>query len=759
MNHQNILLKNARTHNLKNISLKIPKNKLVVFTGVSGSGKSSLVFDTIYTEAQRQLIDTFSTFARTRMPKLSRPDVDEILNLSTAIMIDQKRMGNNLRSTVGTATEINTFLRLLFSRIGDHYIGPSFLFSFNHPEGMCPRCHGLGKVIKIDLDLFLDKEKTIFEGAIKYPTYKIDGYLWKELVALELFDIHKPLKDFSDEELNKLLYSEPFRINDAEKKLTYSRNFEGIARKLEKAVTDRADDEDDETESNAYTKYLTYKTCDECLGSRINEKARNVLVNGKTIHELLKIEIADLEPFFSSMHNEIGKPIIGKILQLIKHLSEIGVGYLSLDRPVSTLSGGESQKVKMAKQLGCDMVDLMYILDEPSIGLHSRDTEKLVNLLRELKDKGNSVFIVEHDPYIIRCADHVIDIGPKAGTLGGEIVYSGSVEGLLHSRGITSQYLNQKAETPGKRRGWSEFFQIKNASINNLKNVSTKIPKNVFTCVTGVAGSGKSSLIYDVFAKSCKDAITIDQTPIGRSSRSNPATYIGIFNLIRKEFADRTQTEPALFSFNSKGACPKCKGLGIISLDMHFLDEVRITCDECQGKRYTNDVLALTYKNKSIFDILETSINDLLGFFSDSEVNRKMQTLYDVGLGYLKIGQPLSTLSGGEAQRIKLASELHKKGNVYIMDEPTTGLHMADIEKLMLIINSLIENHNTVVVIEHNLDVIKSADWIIDIGPEGGHKGGEIIFEGTPEDLTRCERSYTGKYLALSNESGIPVKS
>lgn len=747
MNHKNIVIKNAKTHNLKQVSLEIPKNKLVVFTGVSGSGKSSLVFDTVYTEAQRQLIETFSSFARARMPKLSKPPVEEIKNISTAIVIDQKRMGTTLRSTVGTATELYTYLRLLFSRCGDEFIGPSFVFGFNHPLGMCPDCKGLGKQIKVDVKLLLSRDKSIREGAINHPDHKVGGWNWRELVAADIFDVDKKIEDFSEQELNDLLYAKAIPITKKHGAGTYSKNFEGIARKLERVYINKAKEELSKERKDAYQKYFVYSDCNDCNGSRINERARSVKINGKTIPDLVQMELNDLFIFLGTIKGEIAKPIVNKMRRIISHLIEIGVGYLSLNRSVATLSGGESQRVKMARQLDCDLVDMMYIMDEPSIGLHPRDINKLIEMLFKLKEKGNSVLVVEHDPALIKNAEHIIDIGPKAGNLGGEIIYSGDYSGLKKSKGLTAKYLNKIEKKDHVRKNWQDYIEIKNASLHNLKNITTKIPTGIMTCITGVAGSGKSSLINDVFVNENRDAIIIDQSPVGRSSRSNSATYIKVFTSIRKEFADATNSDPSLFSFNSKGACPKCKGLGTISYEMSFMDEIKVTCDECSGKRYTEDVLALKYKGKSIFDVLDTTISELVSFFENPEINRKLQILCDVGLDYLRLGQPLNTLSGGECQRIKLASELHKKGNIYVMDEPTTGLHMADIEKLMKIIKNLVDNNNTVIVIEHNLDVIRHADWVIDLGPEGGSRGGEILFEGIPEDLIQCTRSYTGRHL------------
>jgi excinuclease UvrABC ATPase subunit len=747
MTPQKIIITNAWTHNLKGISLEIPKNRIVVFTGVSGSGKSSLVFDTIYTEAQRQLIETFSSFARARLPKLSKPDVEEIRNISTAIVIDQKRMGTTLRSTVGTATELYTYLRLLFSRCGEPFIGPSFVFGFNHPAGMCPACKGLGKRIRIDTGRLIDEEKSIRDGAINHPDYKVGGWNWREMVAIGLFDVDRKLKDFSETERADLLYAKGIPIEKRHGAGTYTKNYEGVVRKLERLHINKAKDQLSAERRNAYERYFVYSDCDACGGTRINEKARVVTLNGRTIPELVNIELTDLRKFLATVGGDVARPMVRKMQQMLSYLTEIGVGYLSLNRAVATLSGGESQRVKMARQLGCDLIDLMYILDEPSIGLHPKDINSMIEMLKSLRDKGNSVLVVEHDPAVIRAADYAVDIGPRAGRRGGEVVYAGTVDGLLRSKGITGEYLNRNTRDGCRRKAWTESIEIRNATLHNLKNVSTKIPRGVLTCVTGVAGSGKSSLIHGVFLEENRDAVSIDQSPVGRSSRSNPATYIGFFDLIRKEFARATAAAPALFSFNSKGACPQCKGLGTISVEMSFLDEIKITCDECQGKRYTDDVLALRYRGKNIHDILNMTVAEAQEFFNDPEINKRLRILCDVGLDYLEIGQPLSTLSGGEAQRIKLASELHKKGEIYVMDEPTTGLHMADIEKLLQIIRSLVDNDNTVIVIEHNLDVIRCADRIIDLGPEGGARGGTIVCEGTPEDLMRCGESFTGRYL------------
>ncbi|MGE5396488.1 MAG: ATP-binding cassette domain-containing protein [Chitinophagales bacterium] len=742
-----VVIKSAQTHNLKKINLEIPKNQIVVFTGVSGSGKSSLVFDTIYTEAQRQLIETFSSFARRRLPKLSRPPVEEIRNISTAIVIDQKRMGRNLRSTVGTATEILTYLRMLFSRCGDPFIGPSFLFSFNHPEGMCPECKGLGKRITVDSCLLLDMEKNLREGAITHPDFKIGGWNWRELVGSELFDNDLPLKDFPPEEIDKLLYAEDIPIVKKHGAGIYSKKFEGIARKLERLYIDKAEDELPEVRKDAYQSYFIYSDCNVCHGTRLNERACSVRVNGKTMRELVHEELTLVDEFLKQITDPVAQPLVTKMRRIIGHMIDIGVGYLSLNRAVSTLSGGESQRVKMARQLDCDLVDMMYILDEPSIGLHPKDNVKLIEILRKLRNQGNSVFVVEHDPDIISSADWIVDVGPYAGTKGGEIVFTGSFEELKKTNTVTAQYLKEDKNPLRKRKIWDDYIEVKNAQVHNLKNISVRIPQGVLTCVTGVAGSGKSSLIHEVFLKENRGAIVVDQTAPARSSRSNPATYIGFFDLMRKEIAQATNSDPSLFSFNSKGACPKCKGMGYLAVEMSFMDDVKMTCDECKGQRYNDEVLAIRYKDKNMFEILEMTVDEARNFFENKEVKKRMNILCDVGLDYLTVGQPMSTLSGGESQRIKLASELHKSGNIYVMDEPTTGLHMADIVRFMGIIKRLVDKNNTVIIIEHNLDVIKQADWIIDMGPEGGSKGGEIIFEGTPEDIIKCENSYTGQFL------------
>ena len=742
-----IVVRGARTHNLKDVTVSIPRNRIVVFTGVSGSGKSSLVFDTIYTEAQRQLIETFSSFARRRLPKLSRPPVDEIENISTAIVIDQKTMGRTSRSTVGTATEVATYLRLLYSRFARPFIGPSFFFSFNNPEGMCPECKGLGKRITVDLDLLLDRSRSLREGAVTHPDYKVGGWNWREINACGLFDPDRRLRDYTEEEMDRLLFAEAVPITKAHGAGVYAKKFDGVVRGLERRYVDKSEDELPETRRNAYQRYFVSSDCRSCGGTRLNPRALSAVLDGKTIAQASDLELGDLDLFLGRISIPEAEPLLRKMRAILGHLVGIGVDYLSLSRPVSTLSGGESQRVKMARQLDCDLVDMMYILDEPTIGLHPRDNEQLVAMLRRLRDKGNSVLVVEHDPEVMRAADHLIDVGPGSGGAGGRIVFEGPYAELCRSEALTARCLRGRRQASGRRKAWTEWYEVRDAATHNLKNVTVRIPRGVLTCVTGVAGSGKSSLVSDTFVPMFPEAVVIDQSPAGKSSRSTPVTYIGVFDLMRRELARATGADAGLFSFNSDGACEKCKGMGFITLEMNFLDDIRMTCDKCGGQRFKDEVLAVRHKEKNIFDILNLNVAEAAAFFEDRQIRRRLGILAEVGLDYLHIGQALSSLSGGEAQRIKIAAELHKKGNLYVLDEPTTGLHMADIDRLVTILHQLTRNHNTVIVIEHNLDVISRADWVIDMGPGGGKNGGHVIAEGTPEQVAENANSVTGQYL------------
>lgn len=755
MQEREVEIVNAHTHNLKNVRLSIPKHQLVAFTGVSGSGKSSLLFDTIFTEAQRQLVETFSTFARNRLPKLSRPDVDEIRNLSTAILIDQKKMGSNLRSTLGTATEVVTYLRLLFSRLADPFVGPSFYYSFNHPEGMCPSCHGLGKKIRVDAERLINPELSLREGAVDHPECRVGGFLWREMLCIDLFDPDKKLKDFTGEELRLLLHTEPVPVNKRHGEGTYLKNWEGLARRLERLREAKAEAEEADEEKDAYERYFVYADCGDCGGTRLNPRALSTRIAGYTIGEMCAMEIHDLIPVLESIsasEASAAVPILSKALVLLRGMDDIGIGYLSLERPVSTLSGGESQRVKTARQLDCDLTDLMYILDEPSAGLHPRDTETLVALLRRLRDAGNSVYVVEHDPDIIRASDWIVDVGPAAGSGGGRIVYNGDSSGLSGCGSITARVLSaDRRVAPSARAknlaGEHSFLHVRNATAHNLKSVSARFPRGLFTCVTGAAGSGKSSLIHECFMREYPDAVLIDQSPIGRTSRGNLATYTGVFDLIRKIFAASTGRDASLFSFNSRGACPKCGGQGVLVTELFFLDSVRTACDECGGKRYHGEVLELTHKGKNIDDALSMTAAEAMAFFDHPKIRAQMKLLVEVGLDYVKLGQTLSSLSGGEAQRLKIASVLINEGRIYVMDEPTTGLHLSDMDKLYRIIRRLTDAGNTVLVIEHNTDLIKYADWIIDLGPGGGKNGGHVLYQGLPEHFEDCAASITARYL------------
>lgn len=747
--HDFIHIENARVHNLKSISLDIPRDKVVAFVGVSGSGKSSLVFDTLHTEAQRQLIETFSSFARQRLPKLNRPDVDDIRNISTSIVIDQKRMGRTLRSTVGTATEVYTYLKLLWSRCGDLPGVPSFFFGFNNPTGMCPACRGLGKRIRVNMGMLIKPELTLREGAIDHPTWKVEAWNWRELMGTDLFDHDKPVKDFSEEELFRLLWTDDIPIAKKHGGGTYAKKWKGVAKAIEDNYQMRGDDEGT-GKPDAYDKYMMYAECDECGGLRINEQARKVRVEGITIGDAVTMELTDLDAWLATVEGPVAEPMVRKSRRILGHLIEIGVGYLTLNRAVSTLSGGESQRVKMARQLDVDLVGLMYVLDEPSIGLHARDTEKLVKMLRRLQEKGNSVLVVEHDLAVVRSADHVVEIGPVAGASGGHVVFAGGADDFLASDALTARVLREGIHDPGRaRRSWSEAYGVRGANANNLRDIDVDIPKGVLVAITGVAGSGKSSLMQEVFIPEHPEAIVVDQTAIGRSSRSNPVTYLGTFDEIRKRFAKATGKPAAYFSFNSKGACPECKGAGSIAVEMSFLDVVRMQCPVCLGKRYTDEVLALTWNGRSIHDVLSLTASQAAeAFTAEKTLHRQFALMDEVGLGYLALGQPLSTLSGGEAQRLKLAAELGAEGNLYVLDEPTTGLHPTDIDRLMRLLDRLVEGGNSVIVIEHELSVIARSDWVIDLGPEGGKGGGELIAVGTPEQVAANPASWTGRYLA-----------
>ncbi len=743
-----IIVKNARQHNLKGIDIKIPRNQLVVFTGVSGSGKSSLVFDTLTAESQRQFFESLSTQSRKYLPKHSRPEVDEISNLSPVVVIDQRRLGRNPRSTVGTVTQIYTYMRLLFSRCGTPIIGDSTLFSFNTAEGACPECKGLGEKLVLNKDRLLDWNKSLNEGAIRYSEYALGGRRWNIVRASHLFDMDKPLKDFSEDELEKLLFSERIELTDTDEQgFVQSYGFEGLVVGIKRRRIDKRGTSD--LSSQQCGRFFSLEFCDICQGSRLSQEANKVKLKGKTITELTNMQLVDLKDLLITVKGPVADPIVVKMLESLTSLIEIGVGYLSLNRTVATLSGGESQRVKMAKQLGSDLVELIYILDEPSVGLHPRDINHLVKQLKKLKEQGNSVLVVEHDVAVIKAADQIIDIGPKAGSFGGELVFQGVLSELKKNlKSVTAKGLKKQAGLLKKNYRKSDgYLEVKHAKLHNLKDISVKVPTGVLSCITGVAGSGKSTLVLDILAKEYPLAVVVDQSPVGRSSKSIPATYIGVFDLIRKKFSKETNQHVGDFSFNSFGSCKKCRGFGYKKVEMHFLDDVIVQCSVCKGKRYKPEMAKFKVRGKNIMQVLEMTALEAYEFFEDKQIKKRLEILKAVGLDYLELGQPLNSLSGGEAQRIKLASQLHKKGNIYILDEPTTGLHMADIEKLMELLNRLVDGGNSVIVIEHNLDVIGQADWIIDLGPEGGEKGGEVVVEGTPMDVLKVKRSYTGQWL------------
>jgi excinuclease UvrABC ATPase subunit len=743
-----IEIRGARENNLKNVSLRIPKRQITIFTGVSGSGKSSIVFDTIASEARRQLNETFSTFVRNFLPRYAQPDADAIENLSMAIVVDQKHLGGGSHSTVGTITDIYTLLRLLYSRIGQPYVGNRNVFSFNDPQGMCPECNGIGRKIGVDMSLFLDTSKSLNEGAILYPEYAVDSWSWSILIQTGFFDSDKKLVDFTTEEMELLLHSKPYKVKITMAGKPVNMTFEGIVDKFSrKYITGDVKSYSERTQKSV-APYMTFGPCNLCKGTRLSQMALSSKINGRNIAELAAMEVDDLIEVIRAIKDPVAAPMVKSLVERLQDMINIGLEYLSLNRETDTLSGGESQRIKMVKHLSSSLVDMLYIFDEPSIGLHPRDVHRLNELLQKLRDKGNTVIVVEHDRDVIKIADHVVDVGPYAGNRGGSIVYEGCFADLLHAETLTGQYM--KASMPLKEhfRQAKGKLSIVNATLNNLQNVSVDIPIGVLTVVTGVAGSGKSSLINQTFLRQHTAAVVIDQAAVGVSSRSNPATYTGILDDVRKAFAAANQVNAALFSFNSKGACETCQGLGVIYTDVAFLDEVKTPCEACGGKRFKDEVLSYKLNGKSISDVLGMSVRQALEFFSIKEIVRKLQALSDVGLDYLTLGQPLSTLSGGECQRIKLASELQKKSSIYVLDEPTTGLHMSDIATFLGIINRLVDSGNTVIVIEHNLDVIKNADWIIDMGPEGGNKGGKVMFAGTPKQLLSASHSLTSAYLA-----------
>jgi excinuclease UvrABC ATPase subunit len=740
-----IEIRGARENNLRDVTLRIPKRQITIFTGVSGSGKSSVVFDTIATEAQRQLYENFSMFIRSFLPRYPQPEADAIENLSMAVIVDQKRLGGGSHSTVGTVTDIFTALRLLFSRVGQPHVGFSNAFSFNEAEGMCPECNGLGRKVGVAADDFIDLSKSLNEGAINVPfwtTWEPAAY-----TSSGFFDNYKKLSDFTRDEMDLLLYGKDrkFKLQIGDQVMNAS--YLGVLEKIERNYVRRDIKTLSQRTQEKVMPYLRPRPCPLCKGARLSQAALGSRIDGYNIAELAALEVGELIPVLQRIHNPVAAPILATLVERLGHLVDIGLDYLSLDRETDTLSGGESQRVKTVKHLTSSLVDVMYILDEPSIGLHPRDVHRLTELLVKLRDKGNTVLVVEHDPDVMKVADHVIDMGPRAGTAGGEVVFEGSFADLRRADTLTGRYLDRSLPIKEDVRTPTDWLPIRNARENNLKGVDVDIPTGVLTLVTGVAGSGKSSLIDGVFIPQHPEAIVIDQSAVGTSTRSNPATYTGVMDDLRKAFAAANKVDAGLFSFNSKGACENCNGSGVIYTELSFLGGVKSPCEICQGRRFKDEVLAYKLDGRDVSEVLALTVAEAVEAFSQKEIVRKLQAMHDVGLDYLTLGQPLSTLSGGECQRIKLASELHRKGNIYILDEPTTGLHMSDTSHLLEMLDRLVNGGNSVIVVEHNLDVIRNADWIIDLGPEGGSRGGEIVFTGTPAELRDADHSLTGRYL------------
>ena len=733
-----IELRGVRENNLKNVSLKIPKRKITVFTGVSGSGKSSIVFDTIATEAQRQLYENFSMMVRNFLPRYAQPDADSIQNLGMAIAVDQKRLGGGSHSTMGTITDIYTVLRLLFSRVGEPFIGYSNVFSFNDPIGMCPECNGLGRKLQPIVEKFYDPSKSLNEGALQGPIFDESIY-----PTSGFFDNDKKLADFTKEEMDLLLYGE-------EQKFQYdnmNRTYRGVITNFTRSYIERDLKTRSKRTQEKIAQYLTEGPCPRCKGTRLNRVVLNCKINGYNIAELSSMEVGELIGVIKDIKDPEAKPMVDDLVRRLQNLIDIGLDYLTLNRETDTLSGGESQRVKLVKHLGSSLIDVIYIFDEPSVGLHPRDVHRLNELLQELRDKGNTVLVVEHDPDVIQVADHIVDLGPHAGSEGGEIVYEGDYAGLLQADTLTGNFMKESMPVKKEFRQARDYLKLSNVNVNNLKNVSVDIPVGVLTAVTGVAGSGKSSLVSEAFVSQFPEAIVVDQSPVGANPRSNPATYTGVMDDVRKAFAEANDVDAGLFSFNSKGACENCNGLGVVYTELSFFESVKSPCEVCEGRRYKDEVLEYKLKGKSIAEVLDMTVQQALEHFDEPKIRRILQTMSDVGLDYLTLGQPLNTLSGGESQRIKLASELHKEGSIYVMDEPTTGLHKSDTANLLELLDKLVDGGNTVIIIEHNMDVVRNADWVIDLGPEGGSRGGQVMFEGTPAGLKKAKKSITSHYI------------
>ncbi len=740
----NILIKGAGENNLANIDLTIPRNQLVGFVGVSGSGKSTIAFDIIAKEGQRQYFESLSSYARRYLAKSNRPNVDEIKGISSTVIINQDRVHANPRSTVGTVTEAYTYLRLLFSRVGWPVYDSSY-FSFNHPLGACPRCKGIGRAMDVAINKLIDINKSLNEGAIIYSNWRVGSMYFKIVKASGYFDMDKKLKGFSDAEMNKLLYSKVEKLDDAIGNGVIHPTYKGIVTHLlsrGSSATRHVNEEE--------LKYFDYIDCPQCNGLRLKKDSLAVVISNLNIGEVGNLPIYKAIDWIKGVDHKNATVIKPRLIEQLQFLIDAGVGYLSLNRSTTTLSGGEAQRIKLARQLGCDLIETIYVLDEPTAGLHPRDVDVVIKNLKRLRDSGNTVLVVEHDSSVIKATDYLVEVGPGGGKLGGQIVYSGPTDKINNEiQSLTAPYVfgDKKMSVKNFVRTSTGNLEIKNATRNNLKNISVGIPTGVLACLTGVSGAGKSSLVEEIVSQ-YKDEITlISQQPVGNNKRGCIATYVGVFDEIRKLFARQNNVGASLFSFNSLGACEECNGLGIIEMDMNFLGNVSTKCDKCHGTRYQDQVLKHLLNGKNIVQVLQMTALEGLTFFTQRSIREGLQMLVDVGLDYIEIGQTLDTLSGGENQRLKIASKLRSKGGFYILDEPTSGLHFADIEKLLTLLNKLVDNGNSVLVIEHNLDLIKNCDWIIDMGPEGGDAGGEIIAQGTPIEIANCEKSYTGKYL------------
>ncbi len=776
--HDLIRVQGARVNNLKDLSVEIPKRRLTVFTGVSGSGKSSLVFGTIAAESQRMINETYSAFVQGFMPTLARPDVDVLEGLTTAIIVDQERMGGNPRSTVGTATDANAMLRILFSRFGQPHIGSPQAFSFNVPSvkasvsvtiergegktvarslsstgGMCPRCEGTGTVSDFDLSQLYDDSKSLAEGALTIPGYTAGGWNYRLYASSGFIDPRKPIRDYTEQERHDLLYHEPVRMKIEGINMTY----EGLVPRIQSSYLSKDADAMQPHIRAFVDRAVTFTACPDCGGTRLADPARSSRIRGINIADACAMQVTDLADWIRALDEPSAAPLIGALRQTLDSFVDIGLGYLSLDRPSSTLSGGEAQRVKMIRHLGSSLTDVTYIFDEPTTGLHPHDVQRTNKLLRELRDKGNTVLVVEHEPEVIEIADHVVDLGPGAGSDGGTVCFEGTVEGLRASDTLTGRHLGYRAALKPTVRNPSGTLEIRHATQHNLQDVNVDIPLGLLCVVTGVAGSGKSSLIHGSISRDV-GVVSIDQAPIKGSRRSNPATYTGLLDPIRTAFAKANGVKPALFSSNSEGACPVCNGNGMIYTELGFMETVESVCEECEGRRFDASVLEYKLGGKDVSEVLAMSVNEALAFFSAGEAKTPaaratLSRMADVGLGYLTLGQPLTTLSGGERQRLKLAIQMATDGGTYVLDEPTSGLHLADVELLLGLLDRLVDAGKSVIVIEHHLAVMAHADWIIDLGPGAGHDGGRVVFAGLPADLVAARSTLTGEHLAAYVEA------